>query len=109
MKKMLSVLLSLVAASALADDWPTRPFTFIGIPERIRSQPYKTIQGEIQNMVIKVIEVKEGWYDKPEIGFDFPAGSKPPLDIGEPYLFRAVYDRHGIRYTDWTKIKDKPK
>jgi hypothetical protein len=52
-----------------------------------------------------VIEVKEGSYDKPEIGFDFPVGSKPPLEIGETYLFKAVYDRHGIRYTEWTKTK----
>jgi hypothetical protein len=45
---------------------------------------------------------------KPEIGFDFPAGSKPPLEIRETYLFKAVYDRHGIRYTEWTKMKKKP-
>jgi hypothetical protein len=97
-----------VASSALADDWPTRPFTFIGIPEKIHSETYETLQGKMQNMIIRVVEVKEGSYDKPEIGFDFPAGSKPPLEIGETYLFKAVYDRHGIRYTEWTKMKKKP-
>jgi hypothetical protein len=59
----------------------------------------------MQNIVIRVIEVKEGCYDKVEIGFDFPAGSKPPIEIGERYLFKAVYDRHGIRYTEWTNMR----
>jgi hypothetical protein len=108
MKKMFLLVLMVVGSSALADDWPTRPFTFIGIPEKVRSESYQTIHGKMQNMVIRVVEVKEGSYDRPEIGFDFPVGSKPPLEIGEKYLFKAVYDRHGIRYTKWTKIKKTP-
>jgi hypothetical protein len=108
MKKLFSLVLLVVASTALADVWPTRPFTFIGVPEKIRSESYQTIHGKMQNMVIRVVEVKDGSYDKPEIGFDFPAGSKPPLEIGETYLFKAVYDRHGIRYTEWTKVKNKP-
>jgi hypothetical protein len=107
MKKVLSLVLLVVASSTLADDWPTRPFTFVGIPEKIRSETYETIHGKMRNMVIRVVEVKEGSYEKPEIGFDFPAGSKPPLEIGETYLFKAVYDRHGIRYTDWTKMPQR--
>jgi hypothetical protein len=106
--KLLSLVLLVVASSALADDWPTRRFTFIGIPEKIRSESYQTIHGKMQNMMIRVVGVKEGSYDKPEIGFDFPAGSKPPLEIGEAYLFKAVYDRHGIRYTEWRKLKKTP-
>jgi hypothetical protein len=88
MKKLLSLVLLVVASSALADDWPTRPFTFIGIPEKIRIESHQSVHGKMQNMVIRVIEVKEGSYDKPEIGFDFPVGSKPPLEIGETYLFK---------------------
>jgi hypothetical protein len=108
MKKLLSLVLVVMASSAFADEWPTRPFTFIGIPEKIRNETYETIHGKMQNMVIRVVEVKEGSYDKAEIGFDFPVGSKPPLEIGETYLFKAVYDRHGIRYTEWTKVKKSP-
>jgi hypothetical protein len=105
MTKLLSFIILVVASSTLADNWPTRPFTFVGIPERIRSETYETIHGKMQNIVIRVIEVKEGSYDKVEIGFDFPAGSKPPIEIGERYLFKAVYDRHGIRYTEWTQMR----
>jgi hypothetical protein len=51
MKKLLSLVLLVVASSALADDWPTRPFTFIGIPEKIRIESHQSVHGKMQNMV----------------------------------------------------------
>jgi hypothetical protein len=63
---------------------------------------YGTIHGKMQNMGIRMVEVKEASYDSAEIGFDFPAGSKPSLEIGKTYLFKAVLrsPRHSLHRVD---------
>jgi len=92
---------------ASADGFPSNPFSFVGVVEGISEKSYRTIDGMKQNMVIRIVEVKTGKYSEREIGFDFPEGTKPPLEIGRTYLFGAVYDRHGIRYTEWQKIEKR--
>jgi len=106
MMKSLLLFFSLILVTSHASDFPSEPFTFIGIPEKIRDESYETVDGRVRLIQIRVIEVKKGSYREKEIGFDFPADSKPPLEIGQRYLFTAVYDRHGIRYTDWKKQKE---
>jgi hypothetical protein len=98
----------MLACSAFASDWPASAFSFIGVPEKIKEGTYQTIDGKMQGIVIRIVEVKTGSYDRPDIGFDFEAASKPPLEIGQTYLFEAVYDRHGIRYTKWKKVGKTP-
>ena len=61
----------------------------------------------MQSIDIRVVEVtkRKDMFPKHAMGFDFPEGTKPPLEIGQTYLFEAVHDRHGIRFTKWEKIK----
>ena len=106
MTRKLLFLSLLFPALAIADEWPAKPFSFLGVPTRILPGTFHLVDGPSQGMEIKIIKVIKGRYDEPTIAYDFHAGSPPPLRIGAIYLFSAIYDRHGIRYTADPKITD---
>ena len=108
MRPLILTICLLLVGCAHRHDFPSAPFSFIGVPQKIREETYQTVDGQMQSMVITVVEMKKGKYSRPEIGFDFAAGTEPPLEIGAAYFFEAVYDRHGIRYTRSEKMKTRP-
>jgi hypothetical protein len=108
MRPLILTICLLLVGCAHRHDFPSAAFSFIGVPQKIREEAYQTVDGQMQGMVITVVEMKKGKYSRPEIGFDFAVGTEPPLEIGAAYFFEAVYDRHGIRYTRWEKMKTRP-
>jgi len=63
-----------------------------------------TIDGEMWDIIIRVLEVTKrkdlfNIYYEHEVNFPFRKGTKPPLEIGQTYLFEAIYTSHGTAFT----------
>ena|SRR5882724_8165284 len=108
MRFLLLLLLLETGCTPKTEHSDAESFTFIGVPERIRPEPHMTIDGKMQSMVIRVLEVKKGRYDQPTVGFDFDEGTDSPVKIGHHYLFVAEYGIHGIFYPKVTELKKEP-
>lgn len=80
-------------------------FTFVGVPIGIRSEVRQTIDGRVQSMIIKVVEVKKGRCDDQTMFFDFEEGTAPPLKMGKRYLFVANWGHDGMHYSE---VKEEP-
>ncbi len=104
--KFALIFLTLIVSVIAEDGFPSTPFTFVGVPEKIRDGSYDTGEGRYRSFQIRVIEVKKGSFHERKIDFPFPEESTPPLELGRRYLFTAVYDRHGIRFTGWKKLEE---
>jgi len=70
----------------------------------------------MRSITIRIIEVTKRkdvltLFDKDkdevkEINLPFRDGMKPPVEIGQTYLFEALYASHGIVYTKIEPIKN---
>ena len=84
------------------------PFTFIGVPQKLSEESYGNVHGLERSLIVKVLEVKRGSFDRAEIAFGVPADSNPPLEIGRKYRIRAAWGHHGMVILDSALLKEEP-
>ncbi len=76
------------------------PFTFVGIVDRVSDRTHMNVHGPEGTLVVKILEVTRGSYDRSEIAFGFPADSAPFLELGKKYRIRAAWGYHGMVVLD---------
>ena len=103
MKSAVALVL-LLSGCASREQW-RRPIAFVGIPKKVEGRTYQTVEGREQRLVIKILRVTKGAYDERESAFGFGENELPPLKIGQPYLFEAFYDRHGVHFAKWEETR----
>jgi hypothetical protein len=79
-------------------------FTFIGVPIRIESQVFNTIDGPRRRIILRVVKVTKGTYREHEAYFDFADDAPPPLEIGARYQFVYSYGYGGLCCRELTKL-----
>jgi hypothetical protein len=84
------------------------PFTFIGVPEKLTAESYRNVHGLERSLIVKVLEVKKGSFDRDEISFGVRVDSNLPLEIGRKYRIEAAWGHHGMVILDSTLLKPEP-
>jgi hypothetical protein len=80
------------------------PFTFIGIPKVLSETTFQDIDGLERGLIVNVVKVKTGTFNKPEIKFPIPADQPSPLKIGVTYLITAGYRPHDLVMLEYHEI-----
>jgi hypothetical protein len=80
--------------------FPMMPFVFIGVLEKIGTETYLNVHVLERSVVVRVLEVTKGSYDRSDVAFGIPADAPSPLEDGRKYQIRAAWGRHGMLMLD---------
>jgi hypothetical protein len=105
-KAILVLLLIIGCADApMRGDLLGDPFTIVGIPRVLSDKTFMNIDGEERGLLVDVLKVTDGRYEKNKIEFPIPINQTSPLKIGVKYSITAGYGRHGVVILDYYEIK----